>query len=80
MANPKYPIGTKIRFLWAVWDTNKVGTIVDIDKHDNTPIIHLPTGVKKHYLEDGRVYTWRCGWNEIELVGQQQLLFDFMYK
>lgn len=76
----KYPIGTKIRFLWKVQDTGKVGTIVSLDYGD-TPIIYLPDGRKIHKLRDGTPYTWRCQWHEIELVAQknEQLLFDFMY-
>lgn len=76
----KYPIGTKIRFLWKVDDTGKFGTIVGFHRGGD-PVIFLPTSenVRQGYF-NGSKFTWKCKWHEIEPIGQQQLLFDFMYK
>jgi len=79
-----YPIGTKVKFIHKTLDTNKIGTIVGL-RYDGRPIVFLPTA-KKHLeenrypmLDNGTKFTWKCSWDEIELMGQQQLLFDFMY-
>lgn len=81
----KYPIGTKIRFIHSSLDTNKIGTIVRINK-DGRLSVYLPMAdkhIKEDYhptLDDGTKFTWHCSWHEIELIGQQQLLFEFMYE
>ena len=83
MIKQKYPIGTKIRFLYKGEDTNKVGVLVAIEM--SRPYIYLPTAdkhIKRNHhpiLRDGTKYTWGCGWNEIEPLKKQQLMFSFMY-
>ncbi len=80
-----YPIGTKIRFLYKRIDTNKTGVIVGL-RRGGGPIVFLPTADKhlkdNNYptLPDGTKFTWKCGWDEIELfvLPNQQLLFNFM--
>lgn len=84
MAIKKYPVGTKIRFLYTGADTNKEGTIVGITY--GLPDIYVPTAdkhIKDNYypiLPGGIKYTWHCRWEEIEplTLKGQQLLFDFM--
>jgi len=87
MNDKKYPIGTKIRFLYKRVDTNKIGTIVAITPWGN-PVIFLPTAQKHisdgYYftLDDGTKYSWQCKWREIEKVVEknQQLYFDSIYE
>ena len=84
MVKPKYPIGTKIRFLYKYEDFNKIGTIVAIQSLGN-PTIYLPTADKhckrNRYptLSDGTKFSWNCSWHEIEPI-KSQLLFAFMYE
>jgi len=87
MNDKKYPIGTKIRFLYKEADTNKIGTIVAISSWGN-PVIFLPTA-EKHIsggnypkLRNGTKYSWKCTWYEIEKVAEknQQLYFDSIYE
>ena len=82
----KYPIGTKIRFINKTIDTNKTGTIVGLRPGSGRPVVFLPTA-EKHIIENryptlsgGTKFTWKCGWDEIELLVQknEQLLFSFM--
>lgn len=83
----KYPIGTRIRFTNSFLDTGKLGTIVAYRPGDN-PIVYLPTAdkhLKEHRyptLPGGTKFTWKCSWDEVELVARigEQLLFDFMNK
>lgn len=82
----KYPVGTKIRFLYKYEDTGKEGVIIALNYSGN-PVIFIPTA-KKHIKNDyyptwndtGKVYSWACGWHHIERIAQvgEQLLFDFM--
>ena len=39
MSDRKYPIGTKIKFLWECEDTGKIGTIVTY--HGDSPAIYI---------------------------------------
>ena len=87
MNDKKYSIGTKIRFLNSEFDTGMVGTIVGYwGFGDENPAIYLPTADKhikyKCYpiLLGGIRFTWKCHWNELEILVQknQQLLFNFM--
>ena len=81
----KYPIGTKIRFLYRWADTNKIGTLVAISDFGNH-IIYFPTGDRylsrqgSLTLPNGIEFTWYCKWHEIEavLLPNEQLLFSFM--
>ena len=85
MITKKYPIRTKIKFLYRYQDTNKIGIIVGF-RSDNRPIIFLPTARKhiedNHYptLSNGTKFTWKCNWDEVEPIGEQQLEFSFMYE
>ncbi len=80
MATKTYPIGTLIKFLWEVEDTGKIGRIVGF-RDSGEPVIFLPTSPNtRRELYKGAEYTWKCQWREIEPVGQQQLLFEFMYE
>lgn len=76
----KYPIGTRIRFLWPNKDTNKVGNLVAY--RDGDPVIYLPDGECQHRTMDGVPFTWMCSWKQIELAytKNEQLLFEFMYE
>ena len=74
----KYPVGTKVRFLYTAQDTGKIGTIVGF-RSGGQPVIFLPTSKSiRRSLFKGVEFTWRCEWNQIEPIGQQQLLFEFM--
>jgi len=83
--NKKYPIGTKVRFVFPYEDTDKIGIIVGY--HGSNPIIYIPTADKhiernQHpILDDGTPFTWYCRWQDIEILVEknQQLLFAFMY-
>jgi len=83
--NKKYPIGTKVSFVYPYEDTGKIGTIVGY--YGNSPIVYIPTAdkhIKRHYhptLDNGTPFTWYCGWRDIEILAEknQQLLFAFMY-
>jgi len=77
MATKKYPIGTKIRFIYDNFDKGKIGTIVGI--RDEYPLVFLPTGSGSLVRYKGIDYSWKCLWSHIEYVGQRQLLFEFMY-
>lgn len=80
-----HPIGTKIKFLNKMFDTNKTGVIVGFT-FDGHVDIYLPTadkhikGNRHPTLSDGTKFTWHCKWDEIEVLSQknQQLLFAFM--
>lgn len=85
MNDRKYPIGTKIKFLNSKLDTGKVGTIVGYWESSTKPAVYLPTADKHTkegrypILPNGIRFTWKCGWDEIELLKNVQLLFNFMY-
>jgi len=86
LATKNYPIGTKIRFINHRFDTNKTGLIVGYWGNGTKPAVFLPTA-EKHtkdnrypILFNGTKFTWKCGWDEIEPVGEQQLEFSFMYE
>ena len=84
MATKKYPIGTRIRFLYNNEDEGKTGVITDVCESSLT--IYLPTAEKHikrgYYPTDckGNKMSWYCTWNQIEVIPQvgQQLLFSFM--
>ena len=82
MSDKKYPIGTKIKFLWDCEDTGKTGTIVAYHG-DGDPTIYLPTADKHVKRNSCTMYrgvkiTWNCDCHEIEVLPQSgQLTFDF---
>lgn len=80
MATKKYPIGTKIRFIYNNYDRGKTGTIVGLRKHDGCPYIYLPSGQLASSRCNGKVYSYVCLWGHIERhveIGEQ-LLFEFV--
>lgn len=79
----KYPIGTKIRFLYRNNDLGKRGKIVAIRECDGCPYIYLPTGIETNRLNathNGIKYSYICNWSNIVplVLKNQQLLFSFM--
>ncbi len=81
----KYPIGTKIiykpldvRFTSAkaLEDIGEQGTVVGEASMGNV-MIFLPGSTKK---KNRQGYTWNTRWENIKPIGQQQLLFNFMYR
>ena len=84
MATKKYPIGTRIRFLYDNEDKGKIGVITDANEVSVT--IYLPTAekhIERGYCptdHKGNKMSWYCDWNQIEVIPQvgQQLLFSFM--
>ena len=74
----KYPIGTKIRFLYDNYDKGKWGTIVGISKGHPLVVISEASGGTAKY--GGIECNWKCLWEHIEPIGHRQLLFDFMYE
>ena len=86
MVKYKYPIGTKVRFLFANEDKGKVGMVVghsDKSVLDETRyLVIIPTTLSYYrgFTRDGVEYTWRCLESQIEVAydKNEQLLFSFM--
>ncbi len=82
--NKKYPIGTKIIYkptssvcCTALQDIDKQGRIVGYGF--NKVEIHLPGSRNNFHPSKGeKEITWRCRWEHIQLVKNQQLEFAFM--
>jgi len=80
MATKKYPIGTKIKFIYDNCDKGKIGVIVGIRTYDGYPYIHLSSGQLASSRCNGKVYSYVCLWSHIEkyITKGEQLLFSFM--
>ena len=83
----KYPIGTKVKFIYPNKDKGKLGTIVGTDDRDFAYegeiryLVVIPTTFYTYMIGIGKIeYTWRCLPSQIELVNKPntQLLFEFM--
>ncbi len=86
----KYPVGTKVKFIFNNKDKNKLGVVVGTEKNLHLYggnregiryLVYIPTSYYPAIKGRREVeYMWKCLGSQIEPVITigQQLLFDFM--
>ena len=78
MSTKTYPIGTRIKFLFGTQDKDKTGRIVGVRAERPLVLLDKPCR-KESYTWNDIAYSWWAGWEQIEPLKKQQLMFSFMY-